>query len=196
MRFYYTSSVGIDKENFNPILSLGGYISSPVPNSRNNNLFGDITQLGIIQNEPTYIGLFLQNITGVDVANIKFWVEYPENCYSKIEIAAVIPSEDLEGNPIIEHVNNIHSQPFNGDFYEANGEVNAVDLGSLANNGLLGIWFKRTILTDAVTIDYSDLFQKQGDTYIQKSLGVKDQIQFKLSWDIAYGEGAIGEYEL
>jgi hypothetical protein len=196
MRFFYTTTTGADKENFNPLLSLGGYQSSPVPNTRNNNLFSDITQLSILQNEPSYIGLFLQNTTGADVANIKLWFEYPENCYSKIEIAAVLPSLDPEGNPIIENINNIHSQPYDGDFYESNGQDNAVDLGELANNGLLGIWFKRTILTDAITTDYKDLFQKQGDRYIQKTLGVNDQIQFKLSWDLAYGAGAIGESEL
>ena len=184
MIFYYTSTLGINKEQLNPDLSLGGYISSLIPNSRINNLFGDITSLGIDRNEPVYIGLFLKNTTGASITEVLLWFDYPTNCYSKLEIAAVIPTVDLENNPVIEQINSIFSAPYNGTFYEANGQANAVDLGDIAKDGLLGIWFKRTILKDIILADYAGQVTKPlgQDMYIESVLGTQDEIDINLSW--------------
>jgi hypothetical protein len=185
MRFFYTTSAGINKEQTNPLLSLGGYQSTAVPNSRMNNLFGDITPLGMDRNEPIYIGLFLQNTTGAAVTNIKLWFDYPTNCYSKFEVAAVATTIDAESNPVIEHITNNYATPFSGTFYEADGVGNAVDLGDLASNGLLGIWIKRTILKDVIVADYAGQVTKPvgADLYVESELGTEDEISVNLSWN-------------
>ena len=182
MIFCYTSAS--NKEQLNPGLSLGGYLSSPVPNSRVNNLFGDITSLGIDRNEPVYIGLFLKNTTGTAITGVSLWFDYPTNCYSKLEIAAVMPLLDPEGNPIIEIINSIFSAPYNGVFFEATGQSNAISLGDIAKDGLLGIWFKRTILKDIILADYAGQVTKPlgQDMYIESVLGTQDEIDINLSW--------------
>ena len=185
MRLYYTTTADPLTPQNKKNVSLGGYQSSTViPNDELNNLFGDITPFGLNRNKAQYIGIMLKNETGGDLTDIMFHFNYPENCYYKLEIAAITPTLDSEGNYVIEHIDTQYSKPYTATFVEANGSDNAVNLGNLANNGLLGLFIKRTFDISAVNEDYSDYISKPSgsDLYEQKDLGTEDSIDMVFEW--------------
>jgi hypothetical protein len=154
MKLYYTSPTAQDAIQADPRLSLGGYKAlSPIPNSAFDSLFGEISQFLLSKDIPEdeYIGLILKNETGSAVTNLWLWFEYATDCYSKFLVAAVDLSLDSAGVYKMEHIPNRNSAPFYAEFYEASGVENAVSIGNLAIDGMLGLWFKRTLVDDLAT---------------------------------------------
>ncbi len=153
MKLYYTTSVSEDAFQDRPDLSLGGYKSSvAAPSDSYNNLFGNISCYSVQQDQHEYIALIVKNETGVDATNIRLWLEYPSDSQKTIEIAVVA----LNASNYMEHINNPYSAPLMATFYEADGEVNALDLPDILADGLLGFWFKKIIDKDAVKEPYTD----------------------------------------
>lgn len=183
MKLYYTTSAGTDKEQKKTVNSVGGYKSSTrVPNSQLNNLFGDISTYTYQNDKTHYIALFLNNDTGSDVSDVELYFSYPENCYTKLEIGAVTPTQDADGEYYIERLNDYDSAPYSVIFYEANGESNKVNLGDITNGSSLGLFVKRTLSKDVIDDDYDNLVEKDGDTYSQKQLDQQDSIDIVISW--------------
>ena len=185
MRLYYTTTAGYLESQTKKSSSLGGYQSSlVVPNDDLNNLFGDISPFSINQNKAQYIGLMLKYETAGDLPDMLFYFDYPDNCYSKLEIAAITPTTDPDGNYLIEHVDTQYIKPYSATFVEADGVDNAVNLGNLANGSLLGLFIKRTLDLDDINEDYADYISKPSgsDLYEEKTLGIEDSIDLVFNW--------------
>ena len=146
IKLYYSNSKIYLTEQKNPSESLGNFPSSSVvPNNYMSNLFSMISQLTIENDTQEVIGVFLKNEEGVDISDLTLYFDYPENSQSKIEVAAVTPSQDSEGRHYIESIPNMNSLPYDATFYEADGVENKVNLGDLEADAYLGLWFKRTL---------------------------------------------------
>lgn len=188
LQLYYTSVTGEDVPQMNYYNSLGGYKSSDVvKNDDFDNMFGEISIYTVNNNNRNqYIGLVLKNNYGETKTNIKLWFERPENCYSKLYIAAVDMVQDEDGNYFMENIKDLHSSPVAAEFYEAETESTAVDLGSMSAGESLGLWVKRDILVDLINTDTSDIVEQDpNDQYrvVKKELGKEDMIELKLSFD-------------
>jgi len=188
MYLYYTVPSNEDDIQDKPQLSLGGFRSgSKVANGVFNNLFSDITSLTINNfNQNKFIALVLKNDSGNDANNIKVWFNFPDLCYSKLRIAAVDMVLDSSGKYQMEHVPEINSMPLNAEFYECNGEINAVDLGSLQVGEMLGIWIEFSLLLDIIKEDQDNIYEKDpAKDYIFREVikGKFDDIGLGISWD-------------
>jgi hypothetical protein len=163
MKLYYTSPTGQDQIQTDPRLSLGGYKStSLLPNDAFDNLFSEITQFMLSKTpEDEFIALVLKNETGTEVDNLWLWFSYPDGCFSKYLVAAVDMTADANGVLQMEHVPNRNSKPLYAEFHEASGQVNAVEIGTVAINGMVGIWIQRS-LVDGL----ADSIQTEANLYI------------------------------
>src|ERR1035437_3281704 len=134
MKLYYTNPTTEEVVQSDTRLSLGGYkASSPEPNDSFDNLFGEISQFTLSKNVPEdeYIGLILKNETTYNIQGITLWFNYGDNPFSVFKIAAVNLTADISGVLKMEHISSRTSKPLYADFYEANGQANAVEIGDL-----------------------------------------------------------------
>lgn len=177
IKLYYTTVKGVDEINIRPDLSLGGYRSSTVvPNSVVNNLFSDISIYGAIREQDEFIGVIAKNESANDIENVKFWFDFPENCQKNIKIAAV----DLDSTGWMEHIEHPYQTPYYSDFYEANGEENAVDLGNILAGETIGLWFKLSVIKSMVELPYSDA-NLEATGNVKES---NEDVNFIFEWDI------------
>lgn len=190
MKLYYTTSQGSEQTQDKPTLSLGGYkSSSPVPNSKFGNLFGEISQMTISSyNQNSYIGLILKNELPGAANNVKLWFDYSANCYSKLRVSFVQLSTDSEGQLYMERVSDKFSKPLMivTDFVEADGEANQVDVSSFPIGTQIGVWVERELLMDVIRQDNSECYELvpgYTDRYQAKDVGNQDDIKLNLSWD-------------
>lgn len=195
MKLYYTAH----KEGFvqNKIeQSIGGFQSlNSIPNEQISNIFNDLSQLALQDKKDEYFAFILKNELGYDVEDIEVYFDYPINSldqqtnFCKFEIAAVL----LNSSGFMERVANRNSKPYNAEFYSADGVDNAVGLGTLANNGLLGIWLKRSLIQDRVDQALSE--QKLIEDFNNSvQLDEVEKISMKINWTTAgyYGGGVGG----
>lgn len=186
MKFYYTTSADPNTSQPKPSLSLGGFKSSSgTLNDEFGNLFDEITPYTLTKNKNEYIALMLVNELGADKTNLQLWFEFPEDSYSKYQVAGVIPATDGDGNLYIERLETKTSKPFYAEFEDAE-ETGKYNLGDLVSNGQLGIWIKRELLMEFIETDTCDVYEEDpNDTrrYITKEKNQEDSINIKLSWD-------------
>ena len=189
MYLYYTVSSQPEEVQLKPQLSLGGYKSSnKVVNGKINNLFSDITPMSVSNfNQNRYIGLVLKNELGADKTNLKLWFVFPEGVYSVFRIAAVDMALDSNSNLMMEHIDTVNTKPLYVDqFYEANGEVNAVDLGDLTNGSQIGLWIEMGLLIDDIKSSYDDVYIQDPSNsyrYLEVEKEKLDEIEIHLTWD-------------
>jgi hypothetical protein len=130
-------------------LSLGGNVSStPIPNSLDN-LFDDISWMAIENRSVETKAYVIANNTNVDVDNYTIGYTYPANAIFKLEIAPVT----LAGGTTMEKIGDSSSSPYYATFVEANIDPahsinNSQNLGTIAAGTSLGIWIRRTIISD------------------------------------------------
>ncbi len=186
MELYYTTSVGQDEEQTKPALSLGGYRSSiTLPNAKLSNLFGEVSQYTIEKDNDQYIALILWNTTGIDATDVTIWFEVPTDTYTNYEIAAVDLAADPDGVLAMERVRDINTRPLVGTFVDATGIGNAQDIGDILNDGMVGLWIKRTLNMDNIDTDQEDLIYKvneSDDLYVQRELNTEDEILLNIEW--------------
>jgi hypothetical protein len=187
MYLYYTVSSGVEAIQLKPQLSLGGYKSSvKLRNSQLGNLFGDITPFTITtNNQNQYAALILKNETGAPITTVKMWFEYPADSYSKLRVAAVDLFIGVDSVAQMEHIDMSTSKPLNGDFFEADGEANPVDLGDMVAGEMIGIWIERELLIDFIKLDSSNvakLVTGHTDLYEAVELNQLDEIKIGISW--------------
>jgi hypothetical protein len=178
IKFYYTSKRGFDEIQTRTDLSLGGYKSAnPVPNNSLNNLFGDVSLYGIQKGQDEFIAVIAKNESETDtIENIKLWFDYPELYQRTLSVAAV----DLDSNNRMEDIENAFQQPYFADFYEANGEENAVELGELAPQEMIGLWFKSTLNIENIVSQYSDENLIANGNPVESD----ESISVSVEWDI------------
>lgn len=153
MRLYYTNITGADLSQSRPDLSLGGFRSTTIiPNNNFSNLFSDLSCYSISENRDEYIAASLLNETGVIAQNVTMYFVYPETRQKNIEMAFVA----FNANSEIEVVPNPYSAPYTGIFNAADGELNAVNIGDIAIDGQIGIWFKKILDIPAIEEEFSD----------------------------------------
>lgn len=144
MKFYYTGALHAEDAQVNPENSLGGFISSTIiPNDLLANLFTDISLFSLDKLPRETKGVILENDSIDDLENVIVYFEYPTDALCKLEIAAVT----LVDNNLMERLSNSKSLPYQATFHEANGLINAVNLGNLVAGAKIGIWLKRTFNT-------------------------------------------------
>ncbi len=189
LKLYYTTTKGQDEIQSRFDKSLGGYKSSSlVKNDDFDNFFSEISNYTLNnEGQSQYIGLILKNEDlQNDKTNVNVWFEYPENCYSKLEVAAVDLSLDTEGNYFMENIPKQTAMPVYADFYEADGELNKQDLGTIQAGESIGIWLKRTVLKDvAINERENQIVTDPVDEHrvIMNELSTLDVIEFKISYD-------------
>lgn len=184
MRFLYTGAKIFNDKQDNYLLSLGGFISSTiVPNDRLNNIFSDISYLSFTNNTTECKALILENVSGVIVQNVRLGYKYPTNKIFKMEIAAVALS--VSSPQQIEKIANSTDIPYYANFAEAmisqdETTDDSINIGNLANNARIAIWFKKSIVDPAPITDYytyyKDLFENPSDLTKKVELIIKYQI--------------------
>ena len=200
MKLYYTSITAENAVQTDPRLSLGGYKAlSPLPNDAFDNLFSEITQFMLSKTpEDEFIALVLKNETGAEVNNLWLWFSYPDGCFSKYLIAAVDMTADANGVLQMEHVPNRNSKPLYADFYEASGQVNAVEIGTVAIDGMVGIWIQRSLidgLTDSIQAE-NNLYKtdpNNADLVVPIVPDKQDAISIHMEWGATYYGSPIGD---
>ena len=197
MKLYYTSSVGQNQIQSDCHLSLGGYQSaSPLPNNAFGAMFDEITQFLLSKTpQDEFLGIVLHNETGAEVDNLWLYFEYPDKAYSKLLVAAVDMSADVNGILAMEHIPTRNSQPLAGTFYEADGVENALSLGTIPVDGMIGLWFCRRLTDNLATtvVTESNLYQTDStnsDLVIAVVLDKTDTIAIRFVYGSEYYYGA------
>lgn len=187
MNLYYTVSSQPEAIQMKPQLSLGGYKSSvKLRNSQLGNLFGDITPFTISNNNQNqYIGLVLKNETGGDITGVKLYFTYPTDSYSLFRVAAVDMFTGSDSNLQMEHIGQITIKPLTGEFFEADGVANQVDLGDLTAGEQIGVWIERELKLDDIKVDQDKVYELvpgYTDRYQEVELNKLDDIKLNISW--------------
>jgi hypothetical protein len=138
------------------------------------NLFGDVSVYSIISDRSEYIALILKNETGVAIKDISLYFIYPSGCQITLAIGAVA----LDSNNAMEHIDTPYQAPYNAEFFEADGQGNAVDLGDLGVDGMIGLWIRKSIDQAAIESQYSDANLTANGNPVEAD----EDIQIKLSW--------------
>jgi hypothetical protein len=90
LQFYYTGATAPTATQPDPSRSLGGYVSgSPLEDDVLNNLFGDITPMGMQYAGPETYALGLRNLGPKGAQELKLGYVYPAGCAVRLEVAAV-----------------------------------------------------------------------------------------------------------
>lgn len=153
MQLFYSGAIQPGKAQPDPSQSLGGYISvSLIANGNLDNVFQDITQVMVKENQPDVRLLVLTNTTGNPVNNIVIYTN--RGTYASYELAAVSPAFDSCNNPVFEKLFNGNSLPFQATLEPAEGSGEAITIASLANGSSIGIWIARILdLTQFTVLD-------------------------------------------
>lgn len=104
-------------EQRSPISSTGGFMSStPVPNSRINILFGDVSIYGKMTGSTECMAIFLYNDSNESMNNVKLEQFMPHDSECDFYWGAVTPSS---GESIqIEKINSRKEEPFNVEWFQ------------------------------------------------------------------------------
>lgn len=154
MNLYYTNVAYADQDQNRPDLSLGGFkSSSKVPSADYNNLFGDVSAYSVQTKKEEYICIILKNETGVIANTVKLWVNLPTETSFKIEVGAALPN--LSGE--VERIQTPYQRPMYATFVQAEGELSAVDLGNIAINGMIALWFKKVVNVEGILAQEDDM---------------------------------------
>lgn len=179
MKLYYTTVARQDAVQQKSSQSLGGFKSSNlIPNSAFSNLFSDLSLLVLDKNLPEYIGIMLVNERGNTVNNVKVWINNSIENICKFKLAVVEPNTRNE----IEMIPSINSKPLYANFYDVNSEEVAIEIGSMLNNSMMGLWLERSINVD------SDIYKNRNDcNYLQliDTLPTIEELEIKISFDDA-----------
>jgi len=183
MKYFYTGAENFLDEQKNPLLSLGGFISAtPIPNAEIGNIFGDISQFTIDNQLRQTLAIALKNTTGKDAEDLILYFDFPTDKFSNIEIAAVIPATDSEGNKFVEKLTNSASLPFNATFNEADGVGNAINVGDLLKDDYLVFFLKRTIVDDIKDQFTCDALDTKTDEKGILTLVTSEDTDLVLNW--------------
>ena len=143
---YYTTELGSEQEQLDPVSSKGGYKSSSVVGSGTlNNLFPNLTVEEILSKKRHSVCLILQKVGGVSLGNIGAWIESQPGLY-QYKIGGVVPFTDNNThwvNPIPSS-ENLPPVPIQ----LATDISTAVDLGLFDVDSIVGIWVVREVVTD------------------------------------------------
>src|SRR5579872_2493539 len=150
MQLFYTGASTYQAIQNDPYQSLGGYISSsPVLNNALNNIFGDVSGRAVQKKQIETRGLILRNTLGVDCTDVVIGYELPSQNSPNILLEIAFVSLSGVTPMSMEKINNREGSPIFATFENANiiapNVDNSIDIGSLANDAVIGIWLRLTI---------------------------------------------------
>ncbi len=191
MILYLTITSGYDDAQSLPSKSLGGYKSANfVDNDNFGIFFGDLTQYTISKNRDEYIGLILKNTTGSEVTVAKIWTVTPPDPavpYSQIDLGVQLVLTSDGTNSFMEYVQTINSKPLQTTIDQAEGEGNAVSIGTMTAGQEVGIWLRRSLLLSIISADQDDIVEKitpsdEHSLYQEKDKATEDTVQVMISY--------------
>lgn len=128
--------------NTNPNLSLGGVISTTeVVDNTLNNLFDDVTGDEHTAGATEYRAIFFKNSSAETAYNAKIWID---SNTTATDDTLNIGKEATVGSPI-QTVALETTAPTGISFSTADGQANAISIGSLLAGEVIGIWIKRIV---------------------------------------------------
>lgn len=145
MKLYYTGANTFLATQENPLLSVGGYISSsPVASGGLSTLFGGISQQAMKNGAVETRGVALKNETGANQSVVVYYDNISKEPLSSFKMALVQPGKDDCDDFYLEKIASVYSKPINGIFVDNRGESNGVrfDLGP---GVYMGIWIQRIV---------------------------------------------------
>lgn len=145
MILFYTGAVAANAPQINADLSLGGYPSvTPVSNSRLANLFPSISKSDVEKGRSVIRMIALKNTSGADRTGVKIY-STTTGKHVKLKLAAVAAAQDSDSNPVFESVADGGSLPFQAELAYQEGVENGIDVGTISNGAVIGIWILREI---------------------------------------------------
>lgn len=187
MKLYYSGASAFWNPQNKALLSLGGWVSNtPIPNSISGNIFGDVSSMSIEKKLSEYRLIVLKNELATNVIDILLHFVYPVTYpFVKYLVSIVQPSGGSDGEYYFEKLDSVYSSPlYITEWYEADGPLNAINIGNLAVGGFLGIWIKREFLA-AVDSYFTDDFlitnYKNGTPVVIPNTDITN---LKLDWTI------------
>ena len=143
MNLFYSIISLEDQPQADPLMSLGGFVSSSqVPSGRTNALFSTISSYTIQQGREQYVCLILRNTTKKTASGIKFWFQFdPSQAYICKYRVAFTEAVDRE----FESTPDPFSKPVYAQFESCNGIDEAMALPDLEPDEMIGIWVERSI---------------------------------------------------
>lgn len=156
MIFLYSGASVPDAQQPDPAKSLGGYASkSLIPNGFLTNIFSTITKTTVNQNQKEIRLIVLKNLLSVTATAVRIWsvVQDAPTGFSKVKLAAVAPATDPKcGFQYFETVFNDQAIPYQATLDYHEGEANAIVVGDIAPNAMIGIWIQRELNMDSFTV--------------------------------------------
>lgn len=197
LKLYYTGAGAFNEKQEDPSQSLGGNISSSiVPNDFLNNIFGEASFLSRANNRDETIALALKNEFSQDIAIIEVWAEWenPNNRTSVIKLGAIEVDSDGCGGFTVQNIPSKYSKPYGVNLYDIRGESNKVNIGGLAVDEYVGLYFNRTYLTSATEVQKdADTLEKEfdGDITVEKVENITLIFEYKFGSPLEIGSESI-----
>ena len=181
IQLLYTNAINSGDAQPSSSLSVGGYVSSSlIPNDMVGNIFSDISQLSKESGRKETICIAFKNTTGDAIEDLTFSFAIEENSPIDIKVAFVQPSLDSCGEPIFEKIPNSSALPLNATFnlVEDNDSYN---VGNIVEDGIVGIWFTRSISEFGKQITTCEQLEQQFDD--NESTESEKVISMSISWN-------------
>lgn len=149
---YYTGAAEANKPQSNPNKSLGGLISnSKVPNGALNNVFPPISKRHVEESISDVRLIAFKNGASALTA-MRVWTVKGQYC--TYTIAAVSPAINSCGDLEFESIDGGNDLPYQATFTSNETEPNALVVGNVVADAVLGIWIKRDVdVTNLTELD-------------------------------------------
>jgi hypothetical protein len=178
LQLFYTGATAPGAAQLDAGRSLGGYVSAtPLADDELNNLFGDITPLGMQYAGPETYGLALRNLGPLDATGLKIGYVYPRKASVKLEVAAVALYEDSCGKPTMQPLTTRRSRPQGAEFHELEMRRATATLElevGFAKGDYVHLLVDGIALTPAIAVNY-DMDLKEAATYLAQQVNMFSQ---------------------
>lgn len=145
MILLYTGANAPNVAQINPEKSLGGFVSSSlVPNGRLGNLFSAISKTAVIEQREEIRMIALKNTTGNPITGLVIYTNNKNKSYF-LKIAAVASGLNSKNELMFEQLMDGQSLPYQAELSQHEGNDNALDIGDIANDQVIGIWVQREL---------------------------------------------------
>lgn len=147
---YYTGADNCGYEQKDPQKSLGGVVSTTrIPKDVLNNLFPDVSNYSIQKGTNDIKCIAVKNEASMPVNDVTIFIDSTDTTCD-YELAAVAPTINECEEAEFEKIGNSESSPYYAEFMNVTGSENAINIGSIAEGAVIGVWIKRKFKTDII----------------------------------------------
>lgn len=178
MKLYFSDISQEGQPQSESRLSLGGYCSSTlVPSGQLNALFSEVSTYTLEKNRSEYIFIVIKNEFENVVKNPLLWIEKENShiCNFKFAIVEPMPSGEFESTQ------SPFNKPLYAEFYTADGKEDAIELPSLNQGDILGLWIERSIDSENPQVK-----NRNNCEYLYKNYDIEndkiESVLLKISW--------------